>query len=92
MATATKKAPAATSTARAVRPAPRAASIVFLTYRDNGGNYHWEIVDASGEALAHSGSFLSQDDAERAAKELREGIGSADFAPHVVKGLRAVAV
>ena len=47
MATATKKARAATSLTRA---APLARS--FLTYPDNGGNYHWEIVDASGETLA----------------------------------------
>lgn len=87
MATATKKAPAATSTVRAVRPAPRGGSLAFLTYRDNGDKYHWEIVDPSGEALAHSGSFASQDDAERGARRVREGVGSADD-----EGLRAVAV
>jgi uncharacterized protein YegP (UPF0339 family) len=92
MATATKKAPAATSTARAVRPAPVAASISFLTYRDNDGSYHWEIVDASGEALAHSGNFISQDDAESAARAVSEGVRSSDFEPQVGEGLRAVAV
>lgn len=92
MATANKKAPAATATARAVRSAAGAASLAFLTYRDNSDNYHWEIVDASGEALAHSGSFGSQDDAERAARDVCEGVRSTDFEPHVVKGLRAVAV
>jgi uncharacterized protein YegP (UPF0339 family) len=91
MATATKKARTATATGHTVRAAPGAASVAFLTYRDNGDNYHWEIVDASGEALARSGSFVSQDDAERAARNVCEGVRSADFEPHVVEGLRAVA-
>jgi hypothetical protein len=50
MATATKKAPVAT--ARDARSAPESGSLVFLTYGDNGGDYHWEIVDAGGPAKA----------------------------------------
>ena len=92
MATATKKAPAATSTARAVRPVHGRASLAFLTYRDNAEVYHWEIVDASGQTLAHSGGFTSQGEAESAACHVRDGVRSADFEPHVAKGLRAVAV
>ena len=92
MATATKKAPAATSTASRRASRARAASLAFLTYRDNGDNYHWEIVDSNGETLAHSKSFASQDDAERAARDVHERIRSAECAPHVVEGLRAVAV
>ncbi len=92
MATATKKAPAAIPTARAVGPVPGAASLAFRTYRDNGDNYHWEIVDSTGETLAHSESFASQDDAERAARDTHERIRSAECEPHVAEGLRAVAV
>ncbi len=92
MATATKKAPAATATPRAVHPVPRPPALAFRTYRDNGDNYHWEIVDADGETLAHSGRFASEGDAEGAAHQVCEGIRSADFEPHVVKRLRAVAV
>ena len=92
MATATKKAPVATSTVRAVSPVPGPATLSFHTYRDNGDNYHWEIVDAEGEALAQSGRFASEAEAERAAHKVCEGVRSSDFEPHVVKGLRAVAV
>lgn len=95
MATATSKAPAATATPRAVHPVSRPATLAalaFRTYRDNGDNYHWEIVDANGETLAHSGRFASEGDAEGAAHQVCEGIRSAEFEPHVAKGLRAVAV
>jgi hypothetical protein len=54
MATATKKTPAATSPVRAVGSVSQAASLAFLTYRDNSRDYHWDIVDASGEILAGS--------------------------------------
>ena len=91
MATATKKTSAATSPVRAVRSVSQAASLAFLTYRDNSGDYHWEIVDASGEILARSGSFVSQGDAERAARDVQEGACSAHFEPHVAKERRAVA-
>ena len=92
MATATKKAPAATSTGNAPSSAPKGATLTFLTYRDNGGSYHWEIVDASGETLAYSGSFGSQSDAERAAREVGKGARSAHLEPHLANGRRAVAV
>ncbi len=92
MATATKQAPVASSTPRAVDHVPRPAALSFLTYRDNGDDYHWEIVDADGETVAHSGRFASEAEAERAAHRVCEGVRSSDFEPHVVKGLRAVAV
>jgi hypothetical protein len=91
MATATKQARATTAAPRAVHPMSGPAPLTFLTYRDNGDYYHWEIVDGSGESLAHSGRFASERDAERAARRVCEGVRSADFEPHVVKGLRAVA-
>ncbi len=92
MATATKKAHAATSTPRAVSPVPGPPSLAFLTYRDNGDVYHWEIVDASGKTLARSDGFTSQAEAESAACHVRDGVRSADVEPHVAEGLRAVAV
>jgi uncharacterized protein YegP (UPF0339 family) len=85
MATAIKKAHAATSPADAARTVPEAASLAFRTYQDNGGNYHWEIADASGEILTHSGSFVYQDDAERAARDVHKGARSASFESHVAK-------
>ena len=91
MATATRKSPAAPSPPRAVGSVSQSASLAFLTYRDNGGNYHWEIVDASGEILARSGSFVSQGEAERAARDVQEGARSAHFEPRVTEQRRAVA-
>jgi uncharacterized protein YegP (UPF0339 family) len=85
MATATKKAHSAPSPAHAVRGVSEPASLAFRTYRDNGDNYHWEIVDSGGEILAQSGSFASQDDAERAARHLHEGARSAPFDSQVGK-------
>ncbi len=81
MATATKKTPAA-SAARSAAHLRERASLEFLTYRDNGGKYRWEIVDSGGESLACSGSFDSPNDAERAARYVFEGAGSARFERH----------
>ncbi len=92
MPTATKQAPAAMWRDHAPRSAPRGATLTFFTYRDNGGNYHWEIVDANGETLAYSGSFASQADAERAAREVGEGARSADLEPHAANEPHTVAV
>ena len=87
MATATKKVRAARS------PAPaEAASLEFLIYRDNGGDYHWEIVDSSGDSLVHSRSFASQDDAEGAARYVCQDAHSARFELQVAKGRQTVAV
>lgn len=90
MATAIKN-HAATSPVHAARIVPEATSLAFRTYQDNGGNYHWEIADASDEILTHSGSFASQDDAERAARSVHEGARSASYEPQVAKGRHIVA-
>ena len=87
MATATKKVHTARSQARAV---PEATSLAFLISQDNGGRYHWEIADGSGEGLVHSGSFASQNDAERAARYVYERASSARFEPHVAKERQTV--
>ena len=79
MATATKKVHAARPVTRGADDVSKAASLEFLVYRDNGGDYHWEIVGGRDESLATSGSFASHDDAERAARRVYDGAGSARF-------------
>lgn len=90
MATATKQVHAARQAAPA-RARSEASSLAFVVDRDNGGDYHWEIADRSGEVLVHSGSFASQSDAERAARHVYEGASSALFEPRVAKERRTVA-
>jgi uncharacterized protein YegP (UPF0339 family) len=92
MATATKKVRAARSVARGGGDVSESASLEFLVHQDNGGDYHWEIVGDSGESLAQSGSFASHDDAERAARCVQVGAGSARFEPHVAEERQLVAV
>ena len=83
MATATKKGRAAGPVARRARDGSESASLEFLIYQDNGGDYHWKIVGGAGESLSQSGSFTSHDDAERAALRVHDDAGSARFEPHV---------
>jgi uncharacterized protein YegP (UPF0339 family) len=52
-------------------------SLEFLAYRDNGGDYRWEIVGENGESLAQSRSFASHEDAQRAARRVHDGASSA---------------
>ncbi len=85
MATATKKPHTARSVTRGARDVSEPASLEFLVYRDNGGDYHWEIVGGSGERLAQSPIFASHDDAERAARHAYDGAGSARFEPHAAE-------
>ena len=91
MATATKKAHAGRAVARSARDLPELTSLEFCVHQANGGDYHWEIVGERGESLAQSGSFGSYDDAERAARCVREGAGSARFEPHVAEQHRLMA-
>lgn len=79
MATATKKVHAARPVARSRRDGSESESLEFLVYRDNGGDYHWEIVGKGAERLAQSPSFASQADAERVARCVQDGAGSARF-------------
>jgi uncharacterized protein YegP (UPF0339 family) len=53
------------------------SSLEFLVYSDNGGSYHWELVQDSGESLIHSVSFGSREDAERAARYVYDRAGLA---------------
>jgi uncharacterized protein YegP (UPF0339 family) len=73
----------ATTKGLAARPSPRRSasesSLDFIVYEDNGGSYHWEIVQGSGESLAQSVSFGSHEDAERAARHVHDRAGRARF-------------
>ena len=78
MATAIKKSRAG----RLPRRAPEVrvpASMEFLIFEDNGGDYHWTIVAGGGATLARSGSFGSYEDAERAAQRVRDGARPVDL-------------
>jgi uncharacterized protein YegP (UPF0339 family) len=61
----------------------------ILIFEDNGGRHRWRIVAGDGRTLAQSVSFTSYLDAERGARHVRDGVGSASFEPRAV-GERAV--
>jgi uncharacterized protein YegP (UPF0339 family) len=92
MATATKKVDAARGVARGPRDVPESASLEFLVQQDNGGDYYWEMVGKRGECFAKSGSFGSRGDAERAARCVYDGAGSARFALDLAEGRQLAAV
>ena len=71
MATATKKARASESM--------DSASMEFLIVEDNGGKYHWTLLDRTGNSLARSPRFASHGQAEDAACIVLAGAGSARF-------------
>ena len=73
MATATKKSRAVAR--RADRPARVrvTAPMEFVIFEDNGGCYHWRILAGDGATLGQSGDFASYGEAERAAREIRNG-------------------
>jgi uncharacterized protein YegP (UPF0339 family) len=71
MATAKKRSRTARLPRRA-REARAPGSMEFLVFEDNGGEYHWTIVARDGATLARSGGFASYDDAEKAAKHVRD--------------------
>ena len=53
----------------------------FFVFEDNGGAYHWRLVAGDGVTLAQSVSFDSYDDAEQAARHVRDTAGSASLEP-----------
>src|SRR5436305_14117302 len=53
------------------------AAMEFLIFEDNGGGHRWAIVDGAGESLGQSGSFASHDEAEHAARLVRDNAGAA---------------
>ncbi len=77
MATATKKARAVTGATRGTVVASDSVSMEFLVVEDNGGDYHWTLMDRDGNSLARSPSFTSYEDTEDAARVVLAGAGSA---------------
>jgi uncharacterized protein YegP (UPF0339 family)/uncharacterized protein YjbJ (UPF0337 family) len=67
---------------RATRARSQQASIKFLIFEDNGGDYCWTLVAASGEPLAQSIRFASHRKATRAARIARAGAASAPIEDH----------
>ena len=80
MATATKQSRSARQRPR--RPVRVPEVMKFQIHEDNGGDYHWTIVAGDGETAARSGGFASYDDAEKAARQVRDGAASARFERH----------
>jgi uncharacterized protein YegP (UPF0339 family) len=81
MATATQKARATTGTHRGAVVVSE-SSMKFLIIEDNGGDYHWTLLDCDGTSLARSGGFASYGHAEDAARVVLAGAASARLAPH----------
>ena len=92
MATATKKVRAVRPVTRGARDLSQSAPLEFLVNQDNGGDYYWEIVGERGESLAQSGGFASRNDAERAARCVRDGASSARFELSVAEKRQLAAV
>jgi uncharacterized protein YegP (UPF0339 family) len=77
MATATQNGRAPTSASRGTEGASESAPMEFLIAEDNGGKYHWTLLDRAGESLARSPRFVSYEQAENAAGVVLAGAGSA---------------
>lgn len=77
MATATKKAHATSGANGGAVAASDSVSMEFLIVEDNGGDYHWTLLDRDGDSLARSPSFASHEHAEAAARVVLAGAGSA---------------
>jgi uncharacterized protein YegP (UPF0339 family) len=70
----------ATPKARAKRGAA-ASPMQFRIVEDNGGDYHWTLLDRDGASLARSGSFASYERTEDAARVVLAGAGAARLDP-----------
>jgi uncharacterized protein YegP (UPF0339 family) len=79
MATATANARRATHVARRAADPSDMGTIKFLIHEDNHGEHRWEIVGSRGERLAQSVSYATRDDAEQAARSVRDLAGAALF-------------
>ena len=77
MATAATKARAKKGANGGTVVAPESVSMEFLIVEDNGGDYHWTLVDRDGNSLGRSPRFASYHDAEGAARGVLAGAGSA---------------
>jgi uncharacterized protein YegP (UPF0339 family) len=81
MATATKKSRASKQLAERQTHEPARSAMEFLIFEDNSGSYHWTILAGDGSPLGGAGDYASYDDAERAAKQIRDGAASARLEP-----------
>lgn len=81
MATATTQARATTGANRGAVLGSQLAPMKFLIVEDNGGAYHWTLVDQEGHSLARSPSFASYEHTEDAARVVLAGAGSARIDP-----------
>ena len=81
MATATKNARTANQVVRGAGAVSKSTSMEFVIFEDNGGRYHSRIVAGNGGVLAQSEGSASYEDAERAARHVRDGAASASFKP-----------
>jgi len=81
MATANKKSRASKQLARPLAHSNSPAVMEFLVFEDNSGSYHWTILAGDGATLGHSEDFASYDDAEQAARQIRDGAASARLEP-----------
>jgi uncharacterized protein YegP (UPF0339 family) len=77
MATAAMKARANTAANGGTVVAPESVSMEFLIAEDNGGDFHWTLLDRDGNNLGRSPSYASHEDAEDAALVVLAGAGSA---------------
>ena len=73
-------------TERATRGRSEQASMKFLIFADNSGDYRWTLVAAGGERLAQSARFASSEEATRAARIARAGAASAPIEDHAADG------
>ena len=85
MGTPPNKSRAAKQLARRAAETNLTASMEFVVFEDNGGAHHWRIVAGDGATLGQSGGFASYQDAEQAARHVREGAASSRFEPRVGK-------
>jgi uncharacterized protein YegP (UPF0339 family) len=76
MATAAMKARANTAANGGTVVAPESVSMEFLIVEDNGGRFHWTLLNRDGD-LARSPSYASHEDAQDAALVVLAGAGSA---------------
>ena len=77
MATATRRLALLRAPTRGAVLASDSVSMEFLVVEDNGGDYHWTLMDRDGNSLARSPSFTSYEHTEDAARVVLAGAGSA---------------
>jgi uncharacterized protein YegP (UPF0339 family) len=57
-------------------PTHGGASTEFLIFEDNGGAYHWAFTGGDGSLLVRSEGCASHDDAQRAARQIRDAFAA----------------